>query len=204
MIQLVLASRNPKKRRELEETLRPIHDRVQVLGLEAVSDLPEVEEDGRTFLENAQKKAIAAAKATRCWALGDDSGLEVDALGGRPGVHSARYGGEPRDQNRNNARLLKELQGIPEGRRTARFRCELALADPEGRIRLTAEGRCEGQILEAPRGEGGFGYDPLFYYPPLKKAFAELTPAQKHGVSHRGRAMRRFLEKLEPLLDSLG
>jgi len=202
VIQIVLASHNPKKKRELQEILQPFGDRIEVLTLDEVSNLPEVEEDGKTFLENAKKKAATIAHATKRWALGDDSGLAVDALDGQPGVHSARYAGEPRDQARNNAKLLAELQGIPREKRTAHFHCSLALADPVGKICLTAEGRCDGLILDAPRGEGGFGYDPLFYYPPLNKAFAELTPTQKHEVSHRGQAMRQFLEKLGPLLKS--
>lgn len=152
--------------------------------------MPEVVEDGATFAANAGKKAavFAAALGGGRWVLADDSGLEVDVLGGRPGVLSHRYAGDPPDDARNNAKLLAEMEGVPSERRTARFRCALALARGAAGI-LAAEGTCEGTIAEAPRGDRDFGYDPVFFYPPAGKTFAEMTPEEKHRVSHRGAAL---------------
>lgn len=203
MIDLVLASRNPKKKGELQQILGALAPKIRLRTLDEFSNIPETEENEPTFEGNAAKKAREAALATQHWALGDDSGLEVDALGGRPGVYSARYAGEPRDQTRNNAKLLEELRGVPQEKRNARFICSLALADPQGQIRLALRGACEGRILEAPRGERGFGYDPLFLYAPLGRSFAELSAEEKHRVSHRGNALREFANRLEQLLKSL-
>jgi XTP/dITP diphosphohydrolase len=147
------------------------------------------EETGTTYRENALIKARAGAAATGVLALGDDSGIEVDALGGGPGLHSARWGGPGLDDAGRIALLLDRLRGVPADRRTARFRCVIALVEPGGRARL-AEGVVEGRITEAPRGAGGFGYDPVFYYAPLDGTFGELPPAAKHRVSHRGVAAR--------------
>jgi XTP/dITP diphosphohydrolase len=147
------------------------------------------EETGATYRDNAILKARAAARLTGSPAVADDSGLEVDALGGAPGLLSARYGGPGLDDAGRCARLLAELRDVPEARRTARFRCVLALVEPGGREQVV-EGVAEGRIAEAPRGRGGFGYDPVFYYPPLGRTFAELTDAEKAEVSHRGRAAR--------------
>jgi XTP/dITP diphosphohydrolase len=162
-----------------------------------------VEEDGETFCDNAVKKATVIAKAIGEWALADDSGLEVDALGGAPGVYSARYAGldhhGERNDRENNAKLLKELAGVPISRRTARFRSVIALASPEGKV-WTAEGICEGYIGLEPRGEKGFGYDPLFYLPEYGLTMAELTEEEKNRISHRAKAMERFL----PLLIEVG
>lgn len=159
------------------------------------------EETGESYAANALAKARAAARHTGRLALGDDSGLEVDALGGAPGVHSARFGGPGLDDAGRCARLVAALQGVEEGRRTARFRCVIALVDPGGAEHLV-EGVAEGTILTAPRGQSGFGYDPLFYYPPLGRTFAELSEKEKARVSHRGRAVaavRRLLrEGLRP------
>lgn len=187
-VEIVVASRNPKKAAELRRLLGELP--VRVLGADEAGVDLEVVEDGETFAENAAKKAAAFARASGRWALGDDSGLCVDALGGRPGVRSARYAGEKADDAANNRRLLAELAGIPPERRTARFVCSLALADPTGKIRLAVEKSAEGRILEAARGAGGFGYDPLFFFPSLSKAFAELAPDEKDRVSHRGAALR--------------
>lgn len=205
MIELVLASRNPKKKGELQQILGALLPssssrlEIRLRTLDEFGEIPETEENEPTFEGNAAKKAREAALATKRWALGDDSGLEVDALGGRPGVYSARYAGEPRDQSRNNAKLLEELRGLPQEKRNARFVCSLALSDPQGAIRLAIRGICEGHILEAPRGQGGFGYDPLFYYAPLSRSFAELTPEEKHLVSHRGNALRELAKQMESL-----
>jgi XTP/dITP diphosphohydrolase len=156
-----------------------------------------VEETGRTFLANACLKAAGYARQFSTWTLADDSGLEVDALGGSPGVHSARWAamhdaGE--GDAANNALLLKQIDAVPDDRRTGRFVCVLALADPGGRIILTARDAAEGTILRSPRGANGFGYDPLFYVGSLGKTTAELSPDEKHAISHRGKALRRMRE----------
>ena len=147
------------------------------------------EETGTTYRENALIKARAGAAATGVLALGDDSGIEVDELGGDPGLHSARWGGPGLDDAGRIALLLERLRGVPAERRTARFRCVIALVEPGGRARVV-EGVVEGRILESPRGGGGFGYDPVFYYAPLGGTFGELPPETKHRVSHRGVAAR--------------
>jgi XTP/dITP diphosphohydrolase len=154
------------------------------------------EETGTTYEDNALIKARAAAAMTGALAVADDSGIEVDALGGEPGVFSARFGGEGLDDEGRTMHLLARLDGVPEARRTARYRCVLALVTPGGAARCV-EGTAEGVILTAPRGTGGFGYDPVFLYPPLGRTFAELAPEDKDRVSHRGAAMRA----LRPLLE---
>jgi XTP/dITP diphosphohydrolase len=159
----------------------------------SLADVPGVTlpaEDGRTYAENAAAKARAVAAATGALALADDSGLEVDALGGRPGVHSARYGGPGLTDADRVRLLLAELGGVPPGRRTARFRCAIAVSDPAGRVDVV-EGVAEGQVLDAARGASGFGYDPIFYHPPSRATFAELPPERKNAVSHRAQALIR-------------
>ena len=162
--------------------------------------MPEVVEDADTFAGNATKKAREVSAATGLPALADDSGLEVDALGGAPGVYSARYAGDAHDDAANNAKLLAALAGVPAERRTARFRAVLALADVRGPLgatgAITADGACEGVILDAPRGTGGFGYDPLFFAPELGMTFAEAGTGTKSQLSHRARAMPRSKPKL--------
>lgn len=153
----------------------------------------EIVEDADTFEGNALIKARTVCSATGCIAIADDSGLCVDALDGAPGVHSARYAGEPCDDGRNNAKLLEELKDVPYENRTARFCCTIAAAFPDGRT-VTASGECEGMILFEKRGNGDFGYDPLFYYVPYGKTFAEMTADEKNGVSHRGKAVKNFGE----------
>ena len=153
------------------------------------------EESETTYRGNALLKARAAARLTGQWSLGDDSGLEVDGLGGAPGLHSARYGGPGLDDAGRRALLLDALREVPDDRLTARFRCVIAIVDPEGR-EWVVEGVADGTIARAPRGRGGFGYDPLFYYPPLGRTFGELSDAEKSRVSHRARAVvlaRRIL-----------
>jgi XTP/dITP diphosphohydrolase len=198
MRRLVFATRNRGKLTELRQLLADLAGSVEVVSALDL-DLPDVVEDGDTFQANASKKAREVSLATGLPALADDSGLEVDALGGAPGVHSARYAGEPHDDARNNARLLAALAGVPEGRRTARFRSTLALADTAGPLGdriVTADGVCEGVILEAPRGTGGFGYDPLFFSPELGVTFAEAGVGPKNDLSHRARAMRAMRPQL--------
>ena len=191
---LVLASRNKGKIAELQRLLALCMDcEVKILSLDDVGLFDEIEENGKTFAENAEIKARAAAKSGYP-GLGDDSGLTVRALGGAPGIYSARYAGEHGNDEANNALLLKKLSG--EGDRAAAFVCALALAFPDGRV-ICADGRVEGEILPAPRGEGGFGYDPLFYYPPFEKTLAEITREQKNEISHRGAAIRALAAKLK-------
>jgi len=196
-----MATRNANKVRELRHLLRDLG--VEVLSLADRPDVPEVVEDGETFAANARKKALAVAAATRLPALADDSGLEVDALGGQPGVQSARYAGAGHDDRANNQKLVEALAGVAPARRTARFRCAVALADPAGPLGAAVElreGSCEGVILDAPRGEHGFGYDPLFLYPELGRTFAELTLDEKSRLSHRARAMAAMLPVLRTYL----
>jgi len=206
-VRLLIASDNRKKRAELEALLAP-------LGLELVTPsdiggIPPVEEDQPTFTGNAALKAASAARASGLWALADDSGLEVDALGGEPGVRSARFAGRQGDDAANNALLLERLRGLSPQLRGARFVCALALARPDGSLALAVEGEARGRILEAPRGAGGFGYDPLFLFTEQGFAqtgqpFAELTPAEKALVSHRGRALRLLAERLGGVLERPG
>jgi XTP/dITP diphosphohydrolase len=191
--QLVLATLNPAKARELAALLEGVPYEVRPLGEWPGAALPE--ETGDTYHENALLKARAVARLVGALALADDSGVEVDALGGAPGVRSARFGGPGLDDAGRCALLLEALRGVPLEKRTARFRCVIALAGPAGREH-TAEGVVEGMIADAPRGHHGFGYDPLFFYPPLGRTFAELLPGEKTRVDHRGRAVRaarRFL-----------
>jgi XTP/dITP diphosphohydrolase len=190
----VLASANAHKRAELEALLAGL----PVTLVAPPSGFTPPPETGTTFLANARLKARAVAEASGEVALADDSGLEVDALGGAPGVHSARYAGAQGDDAANNARLLAELEKIHGPNRRARFRCVLALVAPDGR-ELTAEGRIEGFVLRAARGAGGFGYDPLFQPEGDTRSLAEYGEAEKNAVSHRGRAARKLRESLERL-----
>ena len=190
---LVLATANRAKARELRALLDAVPYRV--LDLTAFPSCTLPAEGEVSYAENALLKARAVSAVTGMLALADDSGIEVDALGGRPGVLSARYGGEGLDDEGRCAVMLRDLHGIPPERRTARYRAVVALSGPDGREAMT-EGVVEGTILEEPRGSGGFGYDPLFYYPPFGATFAQVTPEAKHAVSHRARAMaqaRRIL-----------
>ncbi|WP_029897260.1 XTP/dITP diphosphatase [Desulfohalovibrio reitneri] len=191
MSRIVLATRNKGKISELRDLLSG--SRIEVLSLDDFPGAPEVAEDGETFEENALKKAREMSAYTGLAAVADDSGLEVDALGGAPGVHSARYAGEQGDDEANNAKLLRELSGVPEQERAARFVCVMAAAAPNGAEAL-ARGEWEGRIAFQPQGEGGFGYDPLFIDPELGKASAELAPGEKNARSHRGRALNLLLE----------
>ncbi len=194
MLKIIIGTRNPKKREEIVELLKGLP--VKLLGIEDYPGLPEVEEDGRTFQENAVKKATTLAKLTGEWVMAEDSGLEVDSLNGLPGVRSARYAGEKATYDENNRKLLKAMEGIPPEKRTARFRCVIALASPQG-ILFVVEGQCEGLVSQETRGEQGFGYDPVFYLPGYGKTFAELGPAVKNRISHRAQALRKFREMLQ-------
>ena len=191
---LVLASRNGKKIGELRELLEP-HG-VWVDGIDSVPGVGEIVEDGDSFAANAAIKATTVAKAGNCWALGEDSGLCVDALEGRPGIFSARYAGTHGDDAANNAKLIGELAGVAPERRGAGYRCAIAVADPSGEVVLTSEGRCRGRIVDEARGTNGFGYDPHFLVREYHATFGELSPAVKRAISHRARAMRSLLPRL--------
>ncbi len=187
---IVLATRNAKKRKELEDLLDS--PEYQILTLEDFPDCPEVVEDGDTFLANARKKAVEVSQFTNLPAVADDSGLAVDALNGAPGIYSARYArGEGSTDEENNQALLKALENVPDAERTAHYVCAVAFAE-KGQTRFETEGTVEGLILREYRGDGGFGYDPLFYFPPFQATFAEVPIERKHAVSHRGKAMREF------------
>lgn len=164
-------------------------------GLDAFEDVERVVEDGRTFAENARIKALAYAAATGLLTLADDSGLEVDALDGAPGVHSARFAGETASDGQRNQKLIELLRDVPAAGRTARFRCAMALARP-GAVLIETEGAVEGRIVDEPRGENGFGYDPHFLLPELGQTMAELTSEAKNACSHRGQALRAMLEQI--------
>ena len=192
---LIVATRNRGKSKEIREFLQDFP--VEIKDLNDFGPIPEAAEDGETFEENAYKKASFTAKVLGFPALADDSGLEVEALGGAPGVHSARYAGPQASDAENNRKLLEALAGNPN--RNARFCCVLSLAVPSGPA-LTYEANCEGVIVDAPRGEHGFGYDPLFYYPPLAKTFAELTLREKSQVSHRGKALGELRNEFQKVL----
>ena len=190
----VLASRNRKKSREVAEILAP-----HGIELVSIADFPqvgEVVEDGATFAENAAKKAAQTAAQIGRWVIGEDSGLVVDALAGRPGVYSARFSGPGATEESNNRKLMEELAGVPLERRTAAYVCSLALADSTGAIRLTSESRCRGLIIPEPRGENGFGYDPYFLVREYHRTFGELSARVKHQISHRARALAAFIPGL--------
>ncbi|GBC85980.1 dITP/XTP pyrophosphatase [bacterium HR11] len=192
-----VATRNPHKVREIRYFLETAGLAVEVRsGLDL--DVPEPEEHGATFLENARQKALYYAPLLGCPTLADDSGLVVEALHGFPGVHSARWGRDTMTQAEKNQWIIERLRGLPPERRRAWFVCALAFAEAD-RILWETEVRVEGQIAEAPRGSGGFGYDPIFLYLPLGKTFAELTVEEKNAVSHRGRALRAWLEFLQAI-----
>lgn len=201
MIKLVLASRNRKKIKELETLLADLSSEVQVLSLDDIGYTDDIVEDGTTFADNSRIKATVPAKLGYI-GIADDSGLTVDALGGAPGVYSARYSGEGADDEKNNAKLLSEMSNVPDERRTAQFRTVVTCAFPDG-TDFQVEGICEGRILHAPEGNGGFGYDPLFRFDPLGKTFAALTPEEKNAVSHRGKAMRAFAVKFKEYISKL-
>ena len=200
-MRLVVATRNRGKLAELRSLLGA-HRGLELLCLSDLPPLPEVVEDGDTFLANAQKKAREVALATRLPTLADDSGLLVDALEGAPGVHSARFAGEHASDDENNTRLLELLANVPTEDRRARFRCVLALATPDGTLGPHTEGECEGRIVREPRGAHGFGYDPLFEVEGLGRTMAELSSAEKDDLSHRAVATRRMKDELERWLAS--
>lgn len=196
MIELVVATRNAGKLKEIRRLLESRG--VKILSLDSFPAVPEVVEDGETFAANAIKKAEAVAQLTGLPCLADDSGLVVEALQGRPGVHSARFSGEDADDHSNNRKLLDEMATLPASRRQASFRCVMALCMP-GRPPHLFEGRVDGTILEREQGAGGFGYDPLFWLPDHSCSMAELPLDTKNRISHRGQALRRLVDFLTDL-----
>lgn len=186
---VVVATGNPGKLKEMQAHLGHLG-----WNLQLKPDHIDIEETGSTFLANARLKAAGVAEALNQWAIADDSGLEVDALGGAPGIYSARYA---QSDSARIERLLNELKD--ESNRAAQFVCAVALARPDGTIALETQGICAGEILMAPQGTGGFGYDPVFYVPELGKTFAEMTPEQKEASSHRGRAFQQIMPQLRVL-----
>lgn len=205
MIDLLLATRSGGKLREIREMTagseatqrdsHPVTSSIRWRGLEQYPEIPDAPETGRTFLENATEKALYYEKATGLPALADDSGLEVDALQGQPGVDSAYFAGHPRDDSRNNARLIELLRGVPDECRTARFRCVMVFA-VDGRVTASTQGAIEGRIIDVARGSNGFGYDPHFLVPSLGRTTAELPPVEKNAISHRGIALRAMLSEI--------
>lgn len=188
MKSLLLATRNKDKKHELEELLGPFS--IEVRSLLDVADCPEIVEDGQSFEENAVKKARLIALHTGLTCLADDSGLEVKALGGRPGIYSARFAGEKCDDEANNRKLLDMMADLPEEQRGARFVCVVAISGPDGEVQ-TARGVCRGRIALAAAGKGGFGYDPLFIPSGYDRTFAQLTADEKNRISHRAQAVQK-------------
>ena len=192
-MQIILATHNRGKMKEMSSILA--HLPVTLLTLDDFPQIGEIPETGETLKENAFIKAETVHQKTGLPALADDTGLEVDALDGAPGVHSSRYDGETATFEDNCRKMMQEMDGIPAEERTARFHTVIAFVSNSGNE--WTEGMVQGRILEKKRGDGGFGYDPLFYYPPLKKTFAELNSEQKNNISHRGKALRNFCQILE-------
>ncbi len=198
---ILVATQNEKKKAEIKDILKDVSG-IVLVGTEDFPFLPEVKEDGTTFQENAIKKATILAKACNTWAMADDSGLEIDALNGRPGVYSCRYAGANATDEQNIEKVLSELRGVQKERRTARFVCTSALAGPQG-LFFVVEGRCEGFITEEPKGKYGFGYDPVFYVPDYHQTLAELHPSIKNKISHRANALKQFKERIRSLIQRI-
>jgi XTP/dITP diphosphohydrolase len=199
--ELVVATRNKKKLQEIKDILKD-----RELAFKSLADYPRaprIIENGRSFQENAVKKAVKIARFTRSLTLGEDSGLEVEALGGRPGIYSSRFAGKAKSDLKNNRKVLELLQGLTLAKRRARYRCAVALADKHGLVAVV-EGSCSGRIAFAPRGSRGFGYDPLFIIPRYKKTFAELGEGIKHRMSHRYRALKKSKKILQKYIEKRG
>ncbi|MBQ2246319.1 MAG: XTP/dITP diphosphatase [Selenomonadales bacterium] len=196
MNQIVLATKNKGKIKEMRELLAPMN--IEVLSLADFAPVDDAEENGATFAENAMIKARYYFAHTGTPCLADDSGLEVDALDGRPGVYSARYSGEDATDKTNNAKVLCEMEGVEREKRTARFRCAMALVGDN--IELTTDGTCEGLLLTEERGDGGFGYDPFFYVAKFDRTLAEMSSEEKNAISHRGAAVRKMAELIAEMM----
>jgi XTP/dITP diphosphohydrolase len=199
--ELLVATTNPGKFAEVKSYLK--HFPLRILPLQSLGDFPAVVEDGSTFEENALKKAQSLAEFSGFLTLADDSGLEVDALNGAPGIYSSRYCGEEGNDQKNNQKLLEELKGVPPGKRAARFVCALAMCAPRsgGMTPWTVRESCEGSIVLNHRGRDGFGYDPLFFYPPLGRTFGEIDREMKSTVSHRGKALKKLAQILPAIVE---
>jgi len=197
MKNIIIATGNKGKAKEFETLFKPLG--YNVLTLHDLEGTEDVEETGKTFEENAILKAESLCKQFNTMVIADDSGLMIDALDGRPGVYSARYAGEEKDDEANMDKVLEELVGVPEDKRTARFYCALAVAIPNQET-VTFSGTVEGRIATERQGEFGFGYDPIFYVPSLQKMMAQLEPQEKNAISHRANALRNMKEKLHQLL----
>lgn len=196
LMKIVLATRNMGKLKEIKEILRGLD--LDILSLNDFPEVPSIIEDGKTFKENALKKARFVSRYFNTPALADDSGIEVDALGKRPGIFSARYAGENATDEENNKKLLKELNGLPLEKRQARYQCVIAIVFSSGNEEVVEE-NCNGFIALKPKGSYGFGYDPLFYVPEYGKTMAELPPDIKNRISHRGKALAKLKEKLKAI-----
>jgi len=196
--EIVAATKNKDKVREIRKILKGLN--VKILNLDNLKNIPKILENGKTFEENASKKARIASGYTHKLTIADDSGLEVDALGGKPGIKSARFAGNTANYGRNNAKLLKALKGIPSSGRKAKFVCVISIAK-DGKVLEVVKGNCCGRIAFEPRGKTGFGYDPLFISPKYGKTFAELGPEIKNRISHRYRALKKAKAALKRLLD---
>ncbi len=187
--ELVVATRNKKKLEEIKYLLKDL--RINILSLKDFKNAPNVKEDGSSFIENAKKKAVQIARFTHRLTLGEDSGLQVDYLGGRPGIYSSRFSGNDKSDLKNNLKILRLLGKLSPNKRGARYQCAIVLADAKGVVR-TVEGSCYGRIGFELIGKSGFGYDPLFIVSRYKKTFAQVSPLMKHKISHRGRAVRKL------------
>ena len=197
-MKILLASHNKNKIAELEALLQTVCADAEVVSLSDVGFTSEIVEDGATFEENALIKARTGARLGYI-TVADDSGLMVDALGGAPGVYSARYAGEDGNTEKNNAKLLAAMRNVPKEKRTAHFVSVVACVFPDGREDIVVRGECPGEILTSPRGSTGFGYDPLFWYAPFRKTYAEMSADEKNSISHRGVAMRAFAKEFAKL-----
>ena len=200
---LVIGTNNKKKLAEMRALLEEGTGEFEVLSVsEACPGIASPEETGATFEANARIKALYFANASGAMCVADDSGLEVDELDGEPGVYSARWGGVDGDDERNNKKLIESLEGVEVDKRGAQYRCVIAVATP-GEVHFVVDGSCRGRILESAQGDGGFGYDPYFYFGEFEKSFAEVSPEQKASVSHRGKALEKFKQKLPSLINIL-
>lgn len=197
MKQIIIATKNKGKAKDFEALFNPLG--YEVLTLHDVAEEMDVEETGTTFEENALLKANALAQHLQTIVIADDSGLEIDALDGRPGIYSARYAGEAKDDNANIDKVLEELKNVEDSNRTARFVCAIAVASPSKKL-LTVRGTCEGVIARERKGSNGFGYDPIFFVPAENKMMAELSAEEKGAISHRGNAIKKLSANLAELL----
>jgi XTP/dITP diphosphohydrolase len=198
-VKVVVATRNRHKVREIAVLLGEAGLGIEAVTLDDIAPGTQLLENEETFEANALLKARQAAAACGLPAMADDSGIEVDALGGAPGVRSARWAGEPSDDGRNNQKMLREMANVPAGQRTARYRCAAAFVDPGRSVEIVRVGACEGLLVDAPRGHGGFGYDPLFLVPSLGQTMAEIDLDTKNGLSHRAAAFRALAQALREL-----